>query len=235
MQIDHDTLRDSMTAISLISSLFLLFIHIKNRKTQHRTYLMARDAYHSSGIDVGFVRAEQLGQRVLLRFVVFNPASGATIIKSARLHRLEQHRNWLLGRLGVQKWYPVDGSRWWPSEDPSDNVPKNFADGYRHLLVKEHRDIMVTYSGYLDRALYALDVKTSRGGVRTKRPSMASRSASPTTSARTSTTDVVTGPASSAARSSHPAAPAASTVVGSPAAAPPQWPAPARGPTAPAA
>jgi hypothetical protein len=161
---DNQVLNLAMSSASLAISLALLFIHLKNRRTQLSSYFLARAAYRSSSIDLKYVSTEQLENQVLIRLVVFNPGSIATIIQSLTVYKEVEPTFFLSRLLGRREWKEVSEAKWWPTSDPSCKEQKFLADEYKSLYVEDYRDIFVLLPGYIDRNKYRFDIQTNHGG-----------------------------------------------------------------------
>ena len=165
-----------MSSLSLIVSLGVLIVHLKNRKTQFSSYALARHAHRSSSIDLALVSAEQLDGSILVKLVLFNPGSIAALIKSLTVYR-EVKSNSFLGRLfGSTEWKEITEARWWPTADSSSKTPKSFADEYQNLYVEDYRDILVSMPGLIDRNNYRYVIQTNLGGYETSSTIYAARS-----------------------------------------------------------
>lgn len=162
--LDTHGLNLAMSSASLVISLVLLFIHFKNRKTQVSSYFLARAAYRASSIDLKFVSSEQLEGDVLIKLVLFNPGSIATIIQSLTVYKEVESRFFLFRFLGRSGWKEVVDAKWWPTNDTSCKDQKFLADEYKSLYVEDCRDIYVLLPGYIDRNMYRFTVETNHGG-----------------------------------------------------------------------
>lgn len=158
-----ETVKDSIGIAGFAISLFLLFIHLKNRRTQLRSYWITRDAYRSSSIQLVFVHSEQLEGFVFVKLVLFNPGSIATVIKSFSVEKKVKLS--LFQRiLKFREWERIEGSKWWPTENPETKTVRYLADEYRNLFVEDQRDICVVIPGMLDREKYRFEIRTNNGG-----------------------------------------------------------------------
>ncbi len=63
------------------------------------------------------------------------------------------------------RWQEIKEARWWPTSHPSCKDIKCFSDEYKSLYVKEHRDILISLPGYIDRNQYRFSIETSQGGI----------------------------------------------------------------------
>ncbi|WP_129373655.1 hypothetical protein [Pseudomonas aeruginosa] len=165
---DNQVLNVVMSSASLVISLALLLIHLKNRKTQLRAYFLSRETYRSSIVVLDYVASEQLDENVLLKLVLFSPGSVATVIRSLTLYRKCESRFFLLRAFGITEWRKVREVTWWPVSDPNCKEQKYLADEYRSLYVDSHRDIYVLFPGFIDRNEYKFEVKTNHGSCSTK-------------------------------------------------------------------
>ncbi len=161
--IDAQVLNLVMSSASLVISLAVLFVHLKNRRTQLSSYFLTRAAHRSSAIDLKCVSSEQLEDKVLIRLVLFNPGSIATIIQSLTVYKEVESESFFLRWLGRVKWKELRDARWWPTSDPSCKDQKYFADEYKSLYVEDYRDIFVLLPGYIDRNMYRFAIETNHG------------------------------------------------------------------------
>lgn len=162
--LDSQVLNLAMSSASLVTSLALLFIHFKNRKTQVSSYFLARATYRASSIDLKFVSSEQREGNVLIKLVLFNPGSIATLIQSLTVYKEVESRFFLFRFFGRTEWKEVDDAKWWPTSDPSCKDQKYFADEYKSLYVEDCRDIYVLLPGYINRSVHRFAVETNHGG-----------------------------------------------------------------------
>jgi hypothetical protein len=161
--LDTQVLNLVMSSASLAISLALLFVHLKNRKTQLRSYVLARAAARSSSINLQYVSSEQLDGKVLIKLVLFNPGSIAIIIQALAVHKKVESRFFLLRLLGLTEWTELDQAAWWPTSDSSCKDEKFFADEYKSLYVEDYRDIFALLLGCLDRNMYRFHIQTNNG------------------------------------------------------------------------
>lgn len=162
--LDGQVLNLAMSSASLAISLALLFVHLKNRRTQLSSYFLARATYRSSSIDLKYVSTEQLENQVLIRLVVFNPGSVATIIQALTVYKEVEPEFFFFRLLGRTEWEELGEAKWWPTSDPSCKEQKFLADEYKSLYVDDHRDIFILLPGYIDRNKYRFDIQTNHGG-----------------------------------------------------------------------
>ncbi len=160
---DHDIFRDIISFLGFAISLFLLIIHIKNRGTQLSTYRISRATFRSSEIVLHFIGSEQLEGNVLLKLVLFNPGSIASVIQSFAVFERVSSPNGLLRLFGFNKWQRIEDAKWWPTKDTTMTNPKLLEDVYESLYVEDHRTILVTIPGIIDRRQYLFEVCTNNG------------------------------------------------------------------------
>jgi hypothetical protein len=160
---DHETIRDVISALSFAISVFLLFIHIRNRRTQLSSYHLARFTHRSSSIDLQFVGAEQAGDNILFKLVLFSPGSVATIIQSFAIFEDVQTRNPIRRLLWPNEWRRVEGARWWPTRDSTKKELRSMADEYENLYVEDFRTILALMPGAIDRRKYRFEIRTNNG------------------------------------------------------------------------
>ncbi len=144
-------------------ALALLFIHFKNRGTQLNSYFLSRAAHRSSSIDLKYVSSEQLEDNVLIKLVLFNPGSIATIIQSLTVYKEVESKFFLLRLFGRTEWKELREVSWWPTSDPSCKDQKFFADEYKSLYVEDCRDIFVLLPGCIDRNVYRFAIESNHG------------------------------------------------------------------------
>lgn len=161
--IRHEYIRDIISVSGFLISIFLLFIHIKNRKTQLRSYWLTRATHRSSFCELNYICSEQLSDSIILRLVFFNPGPIAAVIKSFSVYRESTPKNVLLKFLGISIWADLPNLRWWPTADPDKTDIKHVADEYQNLYVDDQRVIMVSIPGYIDRSRYKFEIKTNHG------------------------------------------------------------------------
>lgn len=161
---DNQLLNLAMSSVSLVISLALLLIHLKNRKTQLRAYFLSRETYRSSAIVLKYISSEQYGESTLHKLALFNPGSVAAIIRSLGVYKKIESRFFLLRVLGFTEWREVPEAQWWPASSPDCKEQRYLADEYRSLYVDDQRDIYVIMPGYIDRNEYKFEIKTNHGG-----------------------------------------------------------------------
>ncbi|HBH7918807.1 TPA: hypothetical protein ACF39K_004478 [Vibrio parahaemolyticus] len=152
-----------ISSISLVVSIFVLFISYRSGKTAIRSFLINRDVYRSSAIDFEFVCSKQHEGYYILKFVVFNPSPTKAIIKSFSVYSDSFQRNRILRFLGVKKWRRIEESRWCPTaEDVCEEIGV-MESHYKDLLVVDCKNIMVSMPGWIPRNEFMFRVKTNVG------------------------------------------------------------------------
>ncbi len=159
------TRNELISLANLFISLSLLFIHLRNIKTQRRSYILTRAAHRNSGVILKYVSSEQQEKSTLIRLILFNPGSIAFVIQSLSAHKQTDSKYSFLRYLGIMRWQEIKEARWWPTSHPSCKDIKCFSDEYKSLYVKEHRDILISLPGYIDRNQYRFSIETSQGGL----------------------------------------------------------------------
>lgn len=162
--IDSQVLNLVMSSASLVISLALLFVHLKNRRTQLSSYFLARATHRSSSIVLKYVVSEQLEGNVLIKLVLFNPGAIATIIQSLTVYQKAESQCFLFRWFGRTEWKELTDAQWWPTGDSSCKDQKYLADEYKSLYVEDIRDIYVLLPGYIDRNMYRFDIETNHAG-----------------------------------------------------------------------
>lgn len=165
---DSQVINTAMSSASLIISLALLLIHLKNRKTQLRAYFLSRETYRSSNVALKYISSEQQGENALLKLVLFNPGSVAAIIRSLTVYKEVESSFFLFRVFGVTEWREIQDAKWWPTSDPDCKEHKYLADEYRSLYVDDQRDIYVLLPGYIDRNKHKFETKTNQGSCSTE-------------------------------------------------------------------
>ncbi|WP_288393087.1 hypothetical protein [uncultured Herbaspirillum sp.] len=162
INVTSSMLKDWIGIAGFAISVFLLFIHIKNRRTQLRSYWIAREAYRSSAIQLAFIQSEQLKDFVLLKLVLFNPGSIAAVIGSFSVKR-KVRLNFIERALRINSWKEIPDSKWWPTQDASDKTVKYLADESSSLYVEDQRIIYALIPGMIDRDEYQFEIRTNNG------------------------------------------------------------------------
>ena len=165
---DHDAIRDLISVLGFVISLFLLFVHVKNRRTQLSSYQLARATYRSSSINLHYIGSEQVDDYVLLKLVLFNPGSVAAIIQSFAVFEVSPTRNSLRRLFWSTEWGRVENARWWPTKNPDQKTFRYLADEYENLYVEDFRTILVSMPGVIDRREYLFEVRSNHGSQTTK-------------------------------------------------------------------
>ncbi|WP_031359125.1 hypothetical protein [Caballeronia sordidicola] len=147
--------------LGLLISLYLLYINIKNRRTQQSSYYISRALHRSSRIVLKYINAEQLDGRFLVKLVLYNPGSVASIIHSFAVFKptVNPNRFFRLFKLNVLK--RIEDAYWWPTQDENQKEPRYLDDEYRSLYVKDFRVILVSIPGWVDRVKYAFEIRTN--------------------------------------------------------------------------
>jgi hypothetical protein len=110
------------------------------------------------------VSTEQLDDNILIKLVFFNPGSIAAIIQSLTIYKEVEASSFIKRLLGFTEWKEIRSARWWPTADSSCKEPKSMADEYQNLYVEDHRDILVSIPGRIDRNVYRFAIQTNHGG-----------------------------------------------------------------------
>ena len=165
---DHDAIRDLISVLGFVISLFLLFVHIKNRHTQLSSYQLARATYRSSSIDLHYIGSEQVDDHVLLKLVLFNPGSVAAIIQSFAVFEVSPTRNSIRRLFWPTEWRRIEDARWWPTKNADQKTSGYLADEYENLYVEDFRTILVSIPGMIDRREYLFEVRTNHGSQTTR-------------------------------------------------------------------
>ena len=145
-------------------ALISLILHFRNRKVVLRSYWLNRSNHRSSSIDFVYVNSKQKDDEYILKLVLFNPGSIASVIKSLTIYREIVSSNAFLRFFNISEWEEVTEAKWWPTKNDSCSEIKSFAEEYKNLYVDDLRDILVSMPGYIDRNRYKFHIKTNNGG-----------------------------------------------------------------------
>ena len=149
--------------IGLLISLYLLYINIKNRGTQVSAYRINRALHRSSQIVLQSISVEQLDGRFLVKLVLFNPGSIASVIHSFAVFKSTRNPNRLFRIFKPNVLNPIDNSYWWPTREENQKEPRYLDDDYQNLYVEDYRVILVSIPGLVDREQYEFEIRTNNG------------------------------------------------------------------------
>lgn len=150
-----------IAVISLLISLYLLYINVKNRGTQVSTYRINRALHRSSRSVLQYINTEQLDGRFLVKLVLFNPGSTASIIHSFAVFKPIKNPNRLFRIFKPTVLQCIDDARWWPTRDENQKDPQYRDDEYKNLYVEDYRVILVSIPGWVDRERYEFEIRTN--------------------------------------------------------------------------
>lgn len=151
----------AIALVSLLISLYLLYINIKNRGTQLAEYRMVRHFHRSGQTVVQYINAEQLEGRFLVKLVLFSPGSVASVIHSVAVFKLVGNSNRLLRLFKPTVHKRIEDARWWPTLDENQKEPRYRDDNYGDLYVRDYRVILISVPGLVGEERYAFDVRTN--------------------------------------------------------------------------
>lgn len=157
-----------LSIVSLIISIVALYFNHKNNKINQNSFLISRDGYRASSIDLVFVCSKQYDGYYILKFVVFNPSSIATIIKSFSVLERTYCNNRFLEFFGMDNWERIGSAKWCPSNEEFCDEVGNMEQNYKHLFVSDHMNIFVSIPGSITRETLKFVIKTNNGGIALK-------------------------------------------------------------------
>lgn len=151
----------AVAVIGLLISLYLLYINIKNRGTQVSAYRINRALHRSSRIVLKYINTEQLDGRFLIKLVLFNPGSIASVIHSFAVFKPVKNPNCFFRMFKPTVLRRIEDAHWWPTRDENQNEARYLDDDYQHLYVEDYRVILVTIPGLVDRERYEFEIRTN--------------------------------------------------------------------------
>jgi hypothetical protein len=151
----------TIAIIGLLISLYLLYINIKNREIQVSAYRIARTLHRSSRLVLKYINTEQLDGRFLVKLVLFNPGSIASIIHSFAVFKPAKNPNCFFRIFKPIVLKRIEDSYWWPTQDENQKEARYLDDEYQNLYVEDYRVILVSIPGLVDRSLYEFEVRTN--------------------------------------------------------------------------
>ncbi|MGL6501787.1 hypothetical protein ACSZOA_05195 [Aeromonas caviae] len=154
-----------LSIISLIISIAALYFNHKSNKINQNSFLISRDGYRASSIALEFICSKQYDGYYILKFVVFNPSSIATIIKSFSVLERTYCNNRFLEFFGMENWERIGSAKWCPSNEEVCNEIGNMEQNYKHLFVSDHKNIFVSIPGRITRDKLKFVIKTNNGGI----------------------------------------------------------------------
>lgn len=157
-----------LSVASLAISIVALYFNHKNNIINKNSFLISRDGYRASSIALQFVCSKQYDGFYILKFVVFNPSSIATIIKSFSVSERAHSYNRFLGFFCRDNWDILESAKWCPSDQDLCNEIYNMEQNYKHLFVSDHKNIFVSIPGRITREQLKFTIKTNNGGVSLK-------------------------------------------------------------------
>lgn len=154
--------------VGLLISLYLLFINIKNRSTQVSAYRMTRANQRSSKIVVILVNSEQLDGRILVKLVLFNPGSIATVIHSVTTFKSRKNPNVLFRLFKPFVLYEVEDAYWWPTRDADQKKPRFLEDEYRNLYFEDFRVVLISIPEWAEIGSFEFRICTNNDYIHLK-------------------------------------------------------------------
>lgn len=160
-QLTQQLITLTIASIGLLISLYLLYINIKNRETQVSAYRITRTLHLSSKIVLKYINTEQLDGCFLVKLVLFNPGSIASIIHSLAVFEPTQNPNCFFRIFKPTVLKRIEDAYWWPTQDENQKEPRYLDDEYQNLYVEDYRVILVSIPGLVDRTLYEFEIRTN--------------------------------------------------------------------------
>lgn len=151
----------AIAIIGLLISLYLLYINIKNRRTQVSAYRITRGLHRSSRIVLKYINTEQLDGRFLVKLVLFNPGSIASVIHSLAVFKPAKNPDWFFRIFKPTVPTRIEGAQWWPTQDEDQKEARYLDDEFRNLYVEDYRVILVSIPGMVDRERYEFEIRTN--------------------------------------------------------------------------
>lgn len=151
----------AIAIVGLLISLYLLCINIKNRGTQVSAYRISRALHRSSRIVLKYINTEQLDGRFLVKLVLFNPGSIASVIHSFAVFKPIRNPNCFLRIFRPTVLKRIENAYWWPTRDENQKEAQYLDDEYSNLYVEDCRVILVSIPGLVDRARYEFEIRTN--------------------------------------------------------------------------
>ncbi|WP_421670227.1 hypothetical protein [Rahnella sp. EDr1-12] len=154
------TIKDILLVFSFIISIATLIVHFRNSKLQKLSYLMNRNNSRVGETNFEFVECKQVGDEYILKLVLFNPSSVATVVKSLTVTKTVEHPNFIMCKLGFMKKVKVQ-FRWSPAVDSHNFIVTLYKESYELLYVKDVAVFFVAISGHVNRDLHHIELRTN--------------------------------------------------------------------------
>lgn len=151
------------SSISLIVSLILLYVQIKNQKVQKLSYYLNRDVYLNSNAEIKLVSSQQVDDKISIKLVIYNLDSKPVLIQSLSVYKKEYVNNFIKRLFNLEEYKVVKDSYWWPNYDTDSVTPKYFSEEYENIYVKDLMDIQVVFPGHIDDSVYQFVLNTNKG------------------------------------------------------------------------
>jgi len=151
----------SLTA--LLISIITLFIHIKNRFTNLKSFSITKDSHKRSFFEIIFIESKAFENEHIAKLAIYNPSSTALILNCVKLYKKESVTNRLYNLFGYYyNWKQVE-IKWWPSNKPDFTDEKFLHQEYENLIIKDMKNIFVQIPNDIERVLHKFEVITSFG------------------------------------------------------------------------
>jgi len=150
-----------IATVGLIISLYVLGINIKNRRTQVSAYHITRALHHSSRIVLKYIGTEQMDGHFVVKLVLFNPGSIASIIHSFAVFAPTRNTRPFFRIFSPIVRQRIEDSYWWPTRDDSNFEARHLDDAYQDLYVDDVRVILVSIPGLVGVNQYEFEVRTN--------------------------------------------------------------------------
>lgn len=151
---------------SLVISILMLRIYVKNRKLTKAAYYHAVNEYMDSDTQLRVVNREQIDNEICVRLAVYNLNNKPIFIHCLSVAQ-EKKRRGLSGLLfSKTEMQVLEGCRWWPNPDSDSNEAKYFHEKYESLIVKDIMIVQINIPGFINRERYCFELQTNRGYVK---------------------------------------------------------------------
>ncbi|VVE24831.1 hypothetical protein PHO31112_03317 [Pandoraea horticolens] len=150
-----------IATVGLLISLYLLYINIKNRRTQVSAYRLTRALHRSSRIVLKYINTEQLDGRFLVKLVLFNPGSIASVIHSFAVFKPTKNPNLFFRIFKPTVLRRLEDAHWWPTQDENQKDARYLDDEYQNLYVADYRVILVSIPGLVGWERYGFEIRTN--------------------------------------------------------------------------
>ncbi len=149
--------------IALLISLIMLFINIKNRFTNLRSFSITKDSHKRNSFEFIFIESKTIENHHFAKLAIFNPSSTSLILNCVKLYKIEKVTNKFYNLLGKKYDWKQVKIKWWPSKSSEFTEERFLHQEYENLIVKDTKNIFVQIPGSMERGLHKFEVITSFG------------------------------------------------------------------------